>query len=805
MPPALAAAASAALALFLALHHPLSPALALLGCAALGGLAFWRPLPALALLPVLLPAIDLMPWTGWLTFEEFDIAVLAVAAGAYARRLLERPEARPAGGATALKGLLITGYAAALLVSLLRGFADAGGLVWGWWQGYQESMNSLRLLKPYFLACLVLPLWTGALRAQPQRSARAFALGMAGGLGVVALLLLWERWANTGLGNFSSDYRTTALFWEMHVGGAALDGFLALTMPFAVRELLRAHSARRWFAAALIVLIGAYGCLTTFSRDVYIGVPAALITMTALAAQQRTRSPASAGTAATTPWLATILVWLLFAGAVAWTFPSGGYRVMLALLGAVPWVLAAPARLRSLWFGSASSAPAPRAAAAVLGAGGVAALLLTLAALALPKGPYLVYALVWSACALAAMVLRRRPARALAIGYGAALVALIGLVPTVAGYWGGAAARTQALPAAAVLALLAAWGCASRRPRWPDALRWQGTQTAALVVVGLVGGVLLGGSYMDDRFASGREDLHTRLVHWQHGVGLMNGGSDWFFGKGLGRYPANRFVSGYVEDEVGDYRLGGAGADRHLALSGGKHMLGWGEMLRLSQRVDAFEGPVTVRARVGADAPVTLQFELCRKHLLYDNGSCRVASARVVASAGQTQAIELQLTGPGLDHGDWFAPNFIVFSVAVADSGRAARIAELSATDARGRELLENRDFSAGMSRWFFSSDKYHLPWHMKNLFLHLLLEQGAIGLGLFLALLAGAFWRLAAGRARDHELAPPLAGALVGFVVVGLFDSLLDVPRVAFLAYLLMLVALSLAPARPGVAARAP
>ena len=46
-------------------------------------------------------------------------------------------------------------------------------------------------------------------------------LGLAG----AALATVWERTAFTGLLNFSSDYRATALFWEMHVGGTALDGF----------------------------------------------------------------------------------------------------------------------------------------------------------------------------------------------------------------------------------------------------------------------------------------------------------------------------------------------------------------------------------------------------------------------------------------------------------------------------------------------------------------------------------------------------------------------------------------------------
>ncbi|MDP1532160.1 MAG: hypothetical protein Q8L92_01115, partial [Rubrivivax sp.] len=55
-------------------------------------------------------------------------------------------------------------------------------------------------------------------------------------------------------------------------------------------------------------------------------------------------------------------------------------------------------------------------------------------------------------------------------------------------------------------------------------------------------------------------------------------------------------------------------------------------------------------------------------------------------------------------------------------------------------------------------------------------------------------------GRARDHALAPALAAALVGFLVVGLFDSLLDAPRVAFLFQLLALVALSLPGRTPGL-----
>ena len=58
---------------------------------------------------------------------------------------------------------------------------------------------------------------------------------------------------------------------------------------------------------------------------------------------------------------------------------------------------------------------------------------------------------------------------------------------------------------------------------------------------------------------------------------------------------------------------------------------------------------------------------------------------------------------------------------------------------------------------------------------------------------LAAAIWRLTAGAAHRHPLAPALAAALVGVLVVGLVDSILDMPRIGWLLLLLMTVALAL------------
>ena len=82
---------------------------------------------------------------------------------------------------------------------------------------------------------------------------------------------------------------------------------------------------------------------------------------------------------------------------------------------------------------------------------------------------------------------------------------------------------------------------------------------------------------------------------------------------------------------------------------------------------------------------------------------------------------------------------------------------------------------------------------------MNVLFEQGMVGLVIWGALLAGALWRVSLGSARQNPLAPALAAGLISFMVVGLFDSLLDVPRLAWLFYLLVLIALTLPPRQSG------
>jgi hypothetical protein len=132
-------------------------------------------------------------------------------------------------------------------------------------------------------------------------------------------------------------------------------------------------------------------------------------------------------------------------------------------------------------------------------------------------------------------------------------------------------------------------------------------------------------------------------------------------------------------------------------------------------------------------------------------------------------------------------------------AGGMVAIDNVSLTDAEGRNLIANGDFSAGGDHWFFKAGD-HLPWHIKNLWAHLLFEHGWVGLVAFNLLLATALWQMGGRAWRGDVPALVMFSALAGLLTVGVVDSLLDAPRLALLLVFLTLAGLNLTAARrPG------
>ncbi|MDH0865688.1 hypothetical protein [Mitsuaria sp. GD03876] len=827
-------AACAAAGGWLAHHYPVEPVAATALWAAIAVAAFfgWRVLPLL--LPALVPVIGFAPWTGWITFEELDLLVLAVAAGGYAAIALTVPAVKPVPWRyrtlrwRAAVRVLMAVFGLSVGIAVWRGFESAGGLQFGFWQGFQEPMNSLRAGKSFALVLLLLPLWQKASDLRPTSVQRLSRTAWVLVLLLTSLGALWERWVYTGLLDFSTDYRTTSLYWEMNVGGASLDGALALSLPFALLWALRERRPLRFAAALAVLLLASYASLTTFSRGVYLAVPAGLGLCALLWAVQRREgldapradeSPSYVfpGASGSVPlgWSVGVVGGTAVA---AWVlFGAGGYRALLALAGSVAVLLAMPAS-RAAWPRGQQRAllmlsPLP---AVLLALGG--GLLIEL----LPKGAYLIDGAVVLLGLGLGWLWRgglTQPAQAFALAV--VWMATLAGAGLVAAQWGGG---RDLGPIASVLAVLAvAWIATQWSPRVGADLRTAGWRvrglvwTACLLACAVVA-ALGGGAYIGQRMSTGQQDFEGRLEHWRVGLGLLKSMDEWLLGKGSGRFPASFANGGPFDERVGDYHLnaprdelpasGLPGTEAFpgptVTLTSGLHQVGNGEMFRLSQRVPAVAGEVAATVVLRTQFKTRLRVEICEKFLLYPLRCVdRETEVQPMNGAWQTLPLKLGVAPPDFGGPSW-APRRLVASVTQNWRGGVLEIASVSIADSVHGPLLRNGDFSEGLARWFFTSDRYHMPFHMKSLPAHVLFEQGLFGLALWTSLLVTVLWRCTFGAGRRHPLAPAVVGGLAAFVVVGLFDSLIDAPRIAFLFYALMALGLGLRtpsrrPRRPG------
>ncbi|WP_291991402.1 hypothetical protein [Candidatus Accumulibacter sp. ACC007] len=267
------------------------------------------------------------------------------------------------------------------------------------------------------------------------------------------------------------------------------------------------------------------------------------------------------------------------------------------------------------------------------------------------------------------------------------------------------------------------------------------------------------------------------------------------FGRGLGRFPAN-YSQAVPESAipgrlllVDDRRSG-----TYLRLSGPSQDARRQGAFELLQRVSPLhDGTYTLAMDLRAPQEARLSVAVCQRHLLYE-ASCRGTLVRVPAGDAQWHHFSLRLNAPAASTAGAWPPALGFLSLRLlAGSGDAIDVAKLHLLDDTGRDLLENGGFSDGLAHWFFAGRHYFVPWHIDNLFLEMLIDQGVCGLLLLLVLLALACVNLLRGPGRTHVLAPFLLATLIAFMTVGVFSSLLDMPRPAFLFFLLLCFALFL------------
>jgi hypothetical protein len=625
-------------------------------------LAYRWPRAWLLVLPAAMPALNFAPWTGWIGIDEFDVFLLTTLAAGYAK--LAHANAEPLPRISTTGRWLFAAGVALVLVGIARGFSDAGGWPAHWYEGQADALNSIRVAKSFLGIGLIWPLLWRALHQDRQLAFAHFARGMQLGAAVVVAAVLWERATGPGLFNIAAPYRTVGPFWEMHVGGAAIDAYVALCTPFVAWALLVARRRWSWGIAAALALHWVYVCLTTFSRGAYFGAAVSLV----------------------------VLGWWL------------------------------PTRLPQGWWAVTRTAAY---------ASGVALLL----ALVLDQ---------W--------------------GYAEAALALIALC--VAGWlhWRRKGTRQQ---------------------------RALGTVLLGLALIFEIVLVLGPDSYMNARLARTAADYESRALHWRRGVELLHTPTDWLLGLGAGRLPAHygrEAPRGEFSGTVGWRAESGNG---HVRIAGPRSIEALGGRFGLTQRVPMRDGyRLHIDAR--SERTAVLLVRVCQSHLLYDVACLRTIVRVEPSQGGSTwQSLDATLASARRFGNSWLQPGQAVLTLSVLTTGASVDLDNLALWSRESETLLRNGDFSSGMASWFPAAQTYFVPWHIDNVLLEVLIEWGVVGLLALLSALGFGARCLLARRAEAGEAVPCLAAAISGVLSVGLLSSVIDVPRVALLLWLLLAMAI--------------
>ena len=330
----------------------------------------------------------------------------------------------------------------------------------------------------------------------------------------------------------------------------------------------------------------------------------------------------------------------------------------------------------------------------------------------------------------------------------------------------------------------AGWLRASRRQRRPVAL---GLIPVLLVCAALAAAGSIGG--MRDRMADSVKDFGIRQMNWEAGLAVRDTGPiSSLFGMGLGTYqramlmrsPVNRpsdiavlrdgegpYVSMRVETP---FFLG-----QKISMPPAEHTLGMVHLTLLARAVEQ---------------PAVLAVSLCDKVLLYSD-QCRGGAAPLAGpDVWQPVAMTLPLAGLGGDPSAGWLRRPVELSLSGSATGHRVEVRDVRLTDDAGHAMLVNGDFSSGMDRWIFTDDS-HIAWRMLNEYLMLWFETGATGLAAFLGLAGLAVAGGVRAAWRGAVTGAAVAGSVFGFLISGLFDNVLEAPRLATLFFLVCLCGL--------------
>ena len=292
--------------------------------------------------------------------------------------------------------------------------------------------------------------------------------------------------------------------------------------------------------------------------------------------------------------------------------------------------------------------------------------------------------------------------------------------------------------------------------------------------------------FMSSRLAQFIPDAQVRLDNWRRGLAVSDHSlRSAAIGMGLGSYPAAAHVRMTGGPAPTSYTVA-TEHSRTFVSAQPTSAFYFGQKIDLPN--DGGLHVILLARPVGGPAALTVQ--LCAKWLLYSDDCLSVQLA--LPTSGTWSPLILDLTGLPLEPLRRAHPfrRPVEFSLAF-DRARWIDVTAISVRDDAGHELLQNSNFIDGTEHWFFTDDD-HIAWRIMNQYLMSWFETGVLGCFALATLIAGGLLGALQDIRRGGVLGAGIAGAIVAFLVAGVSDSLIEVPAIATLFYLLAFTGLA-------------
>jgi len=293
------------------------------------------------------------------------------------------------------------------------------------------------------------------------------------------------------------------------------------------------------------------------------------------------------------------------------------------------------------------------------------------------------------------------------------------------------------------------------------------------------------GDFTQQRMAQIGTDLRVRTAHWRDGLAMRK--DNWLtalFGMGVGSYPVTHYWSSRETNQTSLHIPVSENGNTFLRIFPGN-------IVYVEQLVDISPHQAYVLSfdlRSPQSHP-KLGFALCEKSLLTST-ECATWQGNPLNTQPKNSwtKFEFEINSNELGSGTFLTKRPVKLSV-FTNGNEVLDIDNVKLTSSSGQELILNGDFSENMDRWFFSTDE-HLAWHMKSLPVSILFEQGWLGLIAFCFFISTSLLKSVRNTLSGNLESGIALAALSGFLVVGVFDTLIDAPRFLFIFVVLAVIA---------------